>query len=386
MSNQFLSFHVPEIGNEEIQSVVETLRSGWLTTGSKVKQFEENFSEYTGASYAVAVNSGTAALHLALEAIGICEGDEVILPTMTFTATAEVATYFKAKPVLVDCEPDTLNIDAAQIESKITPKTKAIIPVHIAGQPCDMARIMEIARNHDLKVIEDAAHALPARHLNKRVGSIGDITCFSFYATKTITTGEGGSATTNNVHWANRMRVMSLHGISKDAWKRYSNEGSWYYEVISPGYKYNLTDIAAAIGIEQLKKADRFWEARRRIAEIYNNGFAGLAEIQTPVCRPEVQHAWHLYVIQLQLERLRVTRNEFIEALRDENIGTSVHFIPLHFHPGYRDMLKCKAEDFPNASAVFDRIISLPIYSRMTERDVQRVIAAVRGIVKRYRQ
>jgi perosamine synthetase len=249
-----------------------------------------------------------------------------------------------------------------------------------------MARIMEIARNHDLKVIEDAAHALPARHLNKRVGSIGDITCFSFYATKTITTGEGGSATTNNVQWADRMRVMSLHGISKDAWKRYTNEGSWYYEVISPGYKYNLTDIAATIGIEQLKKADRFWQARRKIAESYNSGFAGLAEIQTPVWRPEVQHAWHLYVIQLQLERLRITRNEFIEALRDENIGTSVHFIPLHFHPYYRDMLKCKAEDFPNASAVFDRIISLPIYSRMTERDIQRVIAAVRGIVKRYRQ
>ena len=210
MPNQFLSFHVPEIGDEEIQSVVETLRSGWLTTGSKVKQFEENFSEYTGASYAIAVNSGTAALHLALEAIGICEGDEVILPTMTFTATAEVVTYFKAKPVLVDCEADTLNIDAGQIENKITPKTKAIIPVHIAGQPCDMARIMDIARNHDLKVIEDAAHALPARHLNKMVGSIGDITCFSFYATKTITMGEGGSATTNNVEWADRMRLMSL--------------------------------------------------------------------------------------------------------------------------------------------------------------------------------
>ena len=386
MPNQFLSFHVPEIGDEEIQSVVETLRSGWLTTGSKVRQFEENFSEYTGASYAVAVNSGTAALHLALEAIGICEGDEVILPTMTFTATAEVVTYFKAKPVLVDCEADTLNIDAGQIENKITPKTKAIIPVHIAGQPCDMAPIMDIARNHDLKVIEDAAHALPARHLNKMVGSIGDITCFSFYATKTITTGEGGSATTNNVEWADRMRLMSLHGISKDAWKRYTNEGSWYYEVISPGYKYNLTDIAAAIGIEQLKKADRFWEARRRIAEIYNHGFAGLAEIQTPVCRPDVQHAWHLYVIQLQLERLRVTRSEFIETLRDENIGTSVHFIPLHFHPYYRDEFHLQPDHFPAATAVFDRIVSLPIYPKMTEADVDRVISAVKMIIRRHRR
>jgi perosamine synthetase len=385
-TNSFLSFHVPDIGEEEIQSVVETLKSGWLTTGPKVKRFEQDFAWYTGATHAIAVNSGTAALHLALEAIGIREDDEVILPTMTFTATAEVVAYFKAKPVLVDCEADTLNIDAAQIERKITPKTRAIIPVHIAGLPCDMPRIMNIAQKHHLKVIEDAAHALPASHQNKMIGTIGDITCFSCYATKTITTGEGGVATTGNADWAERMRVMSLHGISKDAWKRYTNEGSWYYEVISPGYKYNLTDIAAAIGIEQLKKSDRFWEARKRIAESYNNGFADVPEIQTPACPPDVQHAWHLYVIQLNLEGLRISRSEFIEALRAEKIGTSVHFIPLHFHPYYRDAFTHEPQHFPNASAAFGRIVSLPIYPKMSDGDVNKVIETVTKVVSHYRR
>ena len=384
--NPFLPFHVPEIGDEEIRSVVETLRSGWLTTGSKVKQFEENFALYTRATHAVALNSGTAALHLALDAIGIKEGDEVIVPTMTFAATAEVVLYFKARPILVDCEADTLNIDPDQIERKITPKTRAIIPVHIAGQPCNMDKIVQIARAHNLKVIEDAAHALPALYRGKMVGTIGDITCFSFYATKTITTGEGGMATTNNPEWADRMRMMSLHGISKDAWKRYTSEGSWYYEVLYPGYKYNLTDIAAAIGIEQLKKCDRFFESRRRIASMYNETFADLPEMRRPACGPDVQHAWHLYVIQLELERLRITRNEFIEALKKENIGTSVHFIPLHLHPYYRNTLGCKPQDFPNASAVFERIVSLPIYPKMTEGDVQNVIAAVKRIVREYRR
>ena len=386
MGYDFVPFHVPDIGPEEIESVVETLRSGWLTTGPKVKRLEQDFAHHVGASHAVAVNSGTAALHLALDAIGIRENDEVIIPTMTFTATAEVIIYFKARPILVDCEPNTINIDVEQIESKITPRTKAIIPVHMAGQPCDMAAIMEIARRYNLKVIEDAAHALPARYKGKMVGAVGDITCFSFYATKTITTGEGGIATTGNNEWADRMRMMSLHGISKDAWNRYSSEGSWYYEVLFPGYKYNMTDIAAALGIEQLKKCDQFWQKRRAIAALYNDGLADLSEIQRPVCQSHVQHAWHLYVIQLQLERLRINRSEFIEALKKENIGASVHFIPLHLHPYYRDNLKHEPNDFPNASAVFNQIISLPIYPRMTEEDVQRVIAAVRNIAKKYRR
>lgn len=386
MTAHFLPFHVPDISEEEIQSVVETLRSGWLTTGPKVKQLEEDFARYVGCRHAVAVNSGTAALHLALDAVGLKEGDEVLVPTMTFAATAEVVLYFNARPVLVDCQLDTFNMDHDQIEKRITARTKAIVPVHFGGQPCEMDKILEIARDYNLRVIEDAAHALPACFKGEMVGSIGDITCFSFYATKTITTGEGGMITTQTEEYADRMRIMSLHGISKDAWKRYTAEGSWYYEILYPGYKYNLTDIAAAIGVGQLKKCDQFWEARRRIAAMYDKGFADLPEIRRPVCQPDVQHAWHLYVIQLELERLRINRNEFVEALKKENIGTSVHFIPLHLHPFYRNAFGYRPQDFPNATAVFERIVSLPIYPRMTEANVQDVIAAVRKVVNEFRQ
>ena len=384
--NKFIPFHIPAIDEDEIQSVVETLKSGWLTTGRKVKSFEEEFARYVGCKHAVAVNSGTAALHIALDAIGISQGDEVIVPAMTFAATAEVVLYFKAKPVLVDCERDTFNLDPSQVEAAITSKTRAIIPVHFGGQPCEMDQILDIAKRHNLRVIEDAAHALPASEHGRTIGTIGDITCFSFYATKTITTGEGGMATTENSEWAERMRMMSLHGISHDAWKRYTKEGSWYYEILYPGFKYNLTDIAAAIGIEQLKKCNQFWETRQRIAMNYAKAFADLQEIQLPACRDGVQHAWHLFVIQLNIERLKINRNQFIEALREKEIGTSVHFIPLHFHPYYRDTFGYKPEDFPNASAVFDRIISLPIYPKMTEGNVRDVIVAVRQIVQEYRR
>jgi dTDP-4-amino-4,6-dideoxygalactose transaminase len=382
----FLPFHVPDIAEDEIQAVVETLRSGWLTTGSKVMQFEGDFARYVGSRHALAVNSATAAMHLALDAVGIGEGDEVIVPTMTFAATAEVVLYFKAKPVLVDCRPDTLNLDPEQIEKAITPKTRAIIPVHIAGQACDMSQIMEIAHQHKLMVIEDAAHALPARYQGKKVGTIGDITCFSFYATKTITTGEGGMATTDNADWADRMRIMSLHGISRDAWKRYTAEGSWYYEILYPGYKYNLTDMAAALGVQQLKKCDRFWEIRSRYAALYTHGFQDISAVQVPYVMPDVQHAWHLYIIQLDLEQLRIGRNEFIGLLKAEHIGTSVHFIPLHLHPYYRHTFNYRPEDFPAANAVFQRIISLPIYHKMTEADVQRVSEAVRKIASQHRR
>jgi dTDP-4-amino-4,6-dideoxygalactose transaminase len=382
----FLPFHSPVIAEEEISAVVEVLKSGWLTTGQKVREFERRFAEFVGCSHAVAVNSGTAALHLALEAIGIQAGDEVIVPTMTFAATAEVVLYLGAKPILVDCEADSLNLDPDRLAAALTPKTKAIIPVHFGGQPCDMERILRFAREHDLRVIEDAAHALPAYYKGQAIGSVGDITCFSFYATKTITTGEGGMTTTENPEWAEKMRMLSLHGISHDAWNRYSAEGSWYYEILSPGYKYNLTDIAASLGIEQLKKCNTFLEARRRIAQAYDEGFAGLPEIKTPVCRPDVGHAWHLYVIQLQLERLTINRRDFIEALRKKNIGTSVHFIPLHLHPYYRNTFGYRPEDFLNATAVFERIISLPIYPKLTDADVSDVIEAVRSIVEEHRR
>jgi perosamine synthetase len=351
-----------------------------------VKGFEEDFAKYVGSKYAIAVNSGTAALHLALDAVGIKEGDEVIVPTMTFTATAEVVLYFKAKPVLVDCERDTFNLDPAKIEAALTPKTKAIIPVHMGGHPCEMDEISKIAKKHNLRVIEDAAHALPAGYRGRTVGTIGDITCFSFYATKTITTGEGGMATTENSKWAERMRIMSLHGITHDAWKRYTNEGSWYYEVIYPGFKYNLTDLAAAIGREQLKKCNEFWQARRRIAMTYSRAFAEVEGTQVPACRNDVQHAWHLFVIQLDLDRLGLNRNQFIEALREKEIGTSVHFIPLHLHPYYRDKYGYRLADFPNASRAFERIVSLPIYPTMTQAQVDRVIGAVKNVTQQSRQ
>jgi len=378
----FLPFHVPAIGPEEIAAVVEVLKSGWLTSGAKVREFEQQFARLVGAREAVAVNSATAALHLALAAIGIEEGDEVIVPTMTFAATAEVVLYLRARPVLVDCSRDTLNIDPAAIEAALTPRTRAIIPVHFAGQPCQSDAILALARSHDAKVIEDAAHALPAWDGARMIGGIGDITCFSFYATKTITTGEGGMATTDNPEWAGKMRMLSLHGISHDAWKRYSSEGSWYYEIINLGYKYNLTDLAASLGLQQLKKCHAFAAARRRIAEAYNDGFADLAEIQTPVCRAGVQHAWHLYVIQIELDRLTIDRREFIEALRQRNIGASVHFIPLHLHPYYRRTFDYRPEDCANAAAVYERIVSLPIYPGMSDDDVADVIVAVRNVVE----
>jgi dTDP-4-amino-4,6-dideoxygalactose transaminase len=383
---QFLPFHVPAIGDEEIAAVVEVLKSGWLTTGAKVREFEKQFCRFVRSRHAVAVNSATAALHLALQAVGVGERDEVIVPTMTFAATAEVVLYLRAKPVLVDCERDTLNMDPDRLSAALTPRTKAIIPVHFAGQPCDMENILRFARAHDLKVIEDAAHALPASDRSRMIGSIGDITCFSFYATKTITTGEGGMATTDNPDWANKMRMLSLHGISHDAWNRYGAEGSWYYEILSLGYKYNLTDIAASLGLEQLKKCHALAAVRRRIAEAYDEGFADLAEIGTPSCRPGVQHAWHLYVIQLELERLTLDRRQFIEALREKNIGTSVHFTPLHLHPFYRRNFGYRPGDFANASSVYERIVSLPIYPRMTAADVDDVIAAVRSIVETHRR
>jgi dTDP-4-amino-4,6-dideoxygalactose transaminase len=382
MREKFLPFHLPSIGDEEVSGVVETLRSGWLTTGPKVHAFENAFASYIGAPCAVAVSSCTAALHLALDAISLHENDEVLVPAMTFAATAEVVLYFKAHPVLVDCEADTLNLDPARLERAITPRTRAIIPVHYAGHPCDMDRIREIAETHRLKVIEDAAHALPARYKGQTVGTFGDLACFSFYATKTLCTGEGGMVITANTEYAERVRIMSMHGISKDAWKRYSAEGSWYYEILAPGFKYNMTDITAALGLAQLGKCDRMREARRRIAGIYSEAFSDLDEIVTPVVRDGIEHAWHLYPIRLELERLRINRGEFITMMRERNIGTSVHFIPLHLHPLYRDKYQYRPQDFPNASTAYERMVSLPIYPAMTERDAGEVVSVASDIIK----
>jgi dTDP-4-amino-4,6-dideoxygalactose transaminase len=382
MRGKFLPFHLPSIGKEEIKNVNDVLRSGWITTGLKTKLFEEKFAKYIGSKHALAVNSCTAALHLALEAIGLKEGDEVILPTMTFTATGEVVTYFKAKPVLIDCEEETLLIDINKIEEKINKKTKAIMPVHYAGQSCDMDEILQLARSHNLKVIEDAAHSLPAKYKGKTIGNIGDITCFSFYATKTITTGEGGMITTESDYYLDRMKTMRLHGITKDAWKRYAAEGAWYYEVIEAGFKYNFTDIGAALGLAQLEKCDEFHKKREKIANQYTKAFETIPEIKIPGIKKNRNHAWHLYVIQLNLERLKINRAQFIKKMKERNIGCSVHFIPLHFHRYYRNTYGYKLSEYPTANHLYPRIVSLPIYPRMTDKDVDYVINNVVHIIK----
>ncbi|MEW5702884.1 MAG: DegT/DnrJ/EryC1/StrS aminotransferase family protein [Candidatus Zixiibacteriota bacterium] len=381
MRDTFLPFAAPSIGEEEIAEVVETLRSGWLTTGPKVRRFEEEFAAKVAAKHAVAVNSCTAALHLALEAAGIGRDDEVITSPMTFAATGEVIHYLGAKPVFVDIDPVTMNLDSALLEDVISRcrRARAIIPVHMGGLACDMDPILAIARRHGLRVIEDAAHAFPTRYKGRMIGAIGDVTCFSFYSTKTITTGEGGMATTDDPALAARMRMMSLHGISHNAWSRYTAEGSWYYEILQPGFKYNLTDLAAALGLAQLHKADEFLKRRQAIARRYTTAFASLADfLETPPDAPAGgQHSWHLYVIKLRLNRLTIDRDQFIAELKTAHIGVSVHFIPLHIHPYYRDTYGYRPEGFPHAHEVYERIISLPIYPAMTDADADSVIDAI---------
>ena len=385
--SQFLPFALPMTGKEEIDEVIDTIRSGWLTTGPKTKNFEHDFSAYVTNSYALAVNSATAGLHLALEAVGVGPGDHVITSPYTFTATAEVARYLGADPIFVDIEPDTFNISPSQIVSvaESDSAVKAVIPVHFAGQACDMNPIMATAEGNGWHVVEDAAHALPATYYGQRIGSIGDLTVFSFYATKTIATGEGGMLTTANDEWAARIRTMRLHGINSDVFDRYtSRKPSWYYEVVAPGFKYNMTDIAAAIGIHQLRKADAFQKRRQWIAKQYTEAFHDLP-LRTPyVARPDDIHAWHLYVIQLQLEYLEISRDRFIELMTEAGIGTSVHFIPLHIQPYWRERYGFRPEDFPVAYDVFQRAVSLPIYPKMTDEDVGLVIEAVRTILMRY--
>lgn len=382
----FLPFAVPHITQAEIDEVVDTLRSGWLTTGTKTKRFEREFAKKVDAPYAVAVNSATAAMHLALDAVSLQAGDEVVVPVFTFTASAEVVTYFRARPVFVDVDPVTCNLNPTQLEKCITPRTRAIIVVHIAGLPAEMDAIMAIARAHNLPVIEDAAHAFPARYRGRMIGSIGDLTAFSFYATKTLTTGEGGMLTTANAGYAERASMMSLHGISHDAWKRYSAEGSWYYEVMHAGFKYNMTDIAAALGLHQLARCDWLLERRQAIAERYTGAFSQWPELEIPPNPSHVEHAWHLYMLRLRLERLTITREAFIRELAKVNIGTSVHFIPLHLHPFYRDTYQLSPGDYPAALQAYQRAISLPIYPGMSDEDIEDVIAAVESLVEMHRR
>jgi dTDP-4-amino-4,6-dideoxygalactose transaminase len=382
-NNDFLPFALPEIGEDEISEVVDSLRSGWLTTGPKTKRFEENFSEYLGSDVqALAVNSATSGLHLGLEAVGVKAGDEVILPSYTFTASAEVVRYLGAVPVFVDSDPDTLNITASAIEAAITSKTKAIIPVHFAGLSCDMDAIIAIAKKYSLKVVEDAAHAFPCRYKGGLVGTLDtDVTVFSFYANKTMTTAEGGMVVSRNKDVIDRCKIMRLHGISRDAFDRYSSKKpSWYYEVIEPGFKYNMPDISAAIGIHQLKKIDRFHEKRILMARIYDEAFKFLP-LTLPARSSDItEHALHLYPIRLNSD-VDISRDDFIVKMSEHNIGCSVHFIPLHRQPVWRDTYGLTPEQFPNAEAAFERIVSIPLYTKMTEEDQMRVIAAVKQVL-----
>ena len=381
MRENFLPFALPDLDDSELAEIREALNSGWVTTGPKTRQFESEFASVVGAKHAVAVNSCTAAMHLALEAIGLKKGDEVITTPYTFAATAEVIRYFDARPVFVDVESGFFNIDPALIERALTERTKAILPVHIAGLPAELDRVHEIAKHRGIPVIEDAAHAFPSRYRGKMVGALSDVTCFSFYATKTITTGEGGMICTESDALADRCRMMALHGISKDAWKRYTAEGTWYYEIIAPGYKYNMTDVAAAMGLAQLRKARTMYERRKEIARIYHEAFSPVGELQIPGDRADAQHAWHLYMLRLNLDRLRINRAGFMEELKKRNIGASVHFIPLHVHPYYRDTFGYRPEDLPVAYREYMREVSLPIFSKMSGEDVQSVVDAVTAIV-----
>jgi dTDP-4-amino-4,6-dideoxygalactose transaminase len=386
IKEQTIPFHAASIGEDEASAAADVIRSGWLTMGPKTIEFEQNFASYVGARHAIGVSSCTAALHLSLDAVGLQQGDEVLVPTTTFTATAEVVVYFKAIPVLVDVDPITLCIDPEEARKKVTSKTRAILPVHFAGQPCDMGRIQQLADSHSLHVIEDAAHALPASFRGTPVGAISKLTAFSFYATKTLTTGEGGMVTTDDDELAARMTMMRLHGIGRDAWKRYSSEGSWHYEVLNAGFKYNLTDIQSAIGIVQLNKCTEMCGLRARIARQYTEAFSQCEEIQTPTVLADRESAWHLYVLRLHLDRLTIGRSEVVEELKQRGVGTSVHFIPLHMHPYYRDAYHYCHESFPVALREYYRSFSLPIYPGMSLDQVAYVIEQVSEVIKKARR
>ncbi len=379
----FLPFARPDIGEAEITAVTEALHSGWVTTGPKTRAFEEAFTAYLGGGLqSIAVNSATAGLHLALEALGIGPGDEVIAPTLTFTATVEVVRYLGADPVLVDVDPVTLNIAPEEIRAAITPRTKAILPVHYGGLACRMDTILAIAREHGLKVVEDAAHALPTTWQGRLVGQLdSDVTVFSFYANKTMTTGEGGMAVTRDARLAERMRVMRLHGINRDAFDRFSSKTpAWYYEVVAPGFKYNLTDIAAALGMVQLQRLPQFLERRQWLAARYQAKLADLPLVLPADAPPGDIHAWHLYVVRLA-PGARLSRDALIQALSDRGIGTSVHYVPLHHHPYWRDRYGLAPEQFPQADAAYQAMLSLPLFTAMSDAQQDRVIAALHELL-----
>ena len=383
---KFVPFHIPSLEAVDIDGVVNTLRSGWLTTGPRTREFEEKFADFVGSPFAVAVNSCTAGLHVALSAFDLGPEDEVITTPYTFIATVEAILLAGAKPILVDVEPGSLNIDPAEIEKALTARTRAIVPVHFAGHPCDMDPILRMARPRGIRIVEDAAHALPAVYRGKTIGVIGDCTAFSFYATKNLTTGEGGMLTTADGQLAARFRRLSLHGMSQDAWKRYAQGGSWYYEILELGFKYNMTDIQASLGLTQLPRLEDYAIQRERLAERYRQALEDLPEIELPAVPPDGRHAWHLFVIRLRPDRLSIDRDAFIQKLSAMQIGVSVHFIPVPLHPYYRDKLGLSPAEFPVAMENYRRAISLPLYPRMADEDVDYVAEVVRWIAETHRR
>jgi dTDP-4-amino-4,6-dideoxygalactose transaminase len=386
--DNFLPLAIPVIGQEEKDEVLDTLSSGWLSKGPKTHRFEQEFAQYIGCRQAIAVSSCTAALHVALAAYGIGQGDEVITSPMTFVSTANVIVHQHATPILVDCEPDTFNINTSLIANKITERTKAIIPIDMHGRPSDLDNIVSLAHQHGIRVIEDAAHAIGAESQERKLGAISDVTAFSFYATKNLTTGDGGMITTNDDDLANKMRVWSLHGMSADAWKRYSASGSAQtsWQAVYPGFKYNMTDIQAAIGLHQIRKLDNFIAIRDQLRAAYDAALADIAEITCPAPTANVKHAWHIYGIVLKTELLNISRDQFMQALRAENIGSGIHFVGVHLQPYYQQTFGYRPEDFPVASYLSERLISLPLFPTMNEQDIRDVAAAIKRIINHYRK
>ena len=386
MRKDFLIFGSPKIEQEEIDEVVDSLKSGWISTGPKVAKFEALFKDYIGSKHALALNSCTAGLHLSMIVAGLKPGDEVITTPMTFGATGNSIIHSGAKPVFVDISLPAMNIDPCKIEEKITPKTKAILPVHFAGRPCNMRIIKEVAQKHHLTIIEDAAHAIEATYHGQKIGTISDLTVFSFYVTKNLVTGEGGMITTDNDTYAEKIQTYALHGMSRGAWKRYSDEGFKHYGIVYPGFKYNMMDIQASLGIHQLKRIENYYKRRKEIWQRYDEAFCNLPLDTPPPPEENTRHAYHLYTILLRLEELNTDRDTIQQALFEENIGTGIHFISLHLHPYYQKTFGFKKDDFPNAACVSERTISLPFSPKLSDEDVDDVIKTVTKVLKKYKK
>ena len=381
----FLPYGKQNLDNKEIEEVIDTLKSDWITTGPKMKLFEDKFKKYIGSEFAVAVNSGTAALHVSTSSINIQPGDEVITTPLTFVASANCVVYRGGTPVLADIKKNTYNIDPSEIKKKITSRTKAIIPVHFAGQPCDMDEICEIAEENDLYVIEDAAHAIDAEYKGRKIGNISDLTIFSFHPVKNITTAEGGMVTTNDSELNEKLLMFRTHGITKDAIKRFGKSGDFYYDMQYLGFRYNLSELHSALGVQQLDKLESFQKRRREVVKIYNKELGQIEEITIPYVKNDVKHSWHLYVIQLNLEKLSVDRDQIFKALRAENIGVNVHYIPVHYHSFYQNKFGLKQGMLPNVEWLYPRLITIPLFSKISDEDVYDVIGALKKVIEYYK-